>query len=222
MASFVEQAVSRRLSVVYLFVAFVLGSAGAASQAFARDLFSSFPTPSAPMAYAAPPAFGDWDAVDRPRTRIVVRPSIRRSIGDAGSQAFCVRTCDGRYFPINSASKDSAKELCRNSCPATETRIYSGRSIETSVSSGDGKPYAKILNAFRFRNESVAGCTCQASGKFGLAHIRIEDDKTIRVGDIVADANGLMVASEGRNGLVFSRVRASRLKAERLPAVAAR
>ena len=113
------------------------------------------------------------------------------------------------------------KEFCKNACPAAETKVYSGSSIETATA--DGKPYGKIANAFRYRNEFVPGCTCQGEGKFGLAHIRIEDDKTIRIGDIVANANGLMVASHtGRKGIIFTRLKAARLKAERLPAVASR
>lgn len=114
------------------------------------------------------------------------------------------------------------KDFCKSACPAAETKVYSGSSIETAYSS-DGKPYNKIANAFRYRNESVPGCACQSDGRAGLAHIRIEDDKTIRVGDIVANANGLMVASgTGRKGIIFARINAARMKAERLPAVASR
>ena len=117
---------------------------------------------------------------------------------------------------------ESNKDFCKSACPAAETKVYSGSSIETAYSS-DGKPYNKIANAFRYRNESVPGCACQSDGRAGLAHIRIEDDKTIRVGDIVANANGLMVASgTGRKGIIFARINAARMKAERLPAVASR
>lgn len=96
-------------------------------------------------------------------------------------------------------------------------KIYSGSTID-DARAPDGKSYSKIVNAFRYRSEFVPGCTCNSAGKTGLAHIRIEDDKTIRVGDIVADAYGLMEASrEGRSGMIFKRIRAARLKAERLP-----
>ena len=121
-----------------------------------------------------------------------------------------------------SRGEESSKDFCKSACPAAETKVYSGNSIETAYSS-DGKPYSKITNAFRYRNESVPGCFCQSDGRAGLSHIRIEDDKTIRTGDIVAGADGLMVASgTGRRGIIFARVSAARMKAEKLPAVALR
>ena len=81
-------------------------------------------------------------------------------------------------------------------------------------------------NAFRYRSELVAGCTCNGKDSFGLAQIKIEDDPTLRKGDIVAGANGLVVASrtaEKRGGSVnFSPVSASvRAKYQRVPVVAA-
>lgn len=158
---------------------------------------------------------------DLPQTRITVRPAHKPGSVSTGNREFCVRMCDGRYFPVTSSGPVSSKEFCKNFCPTAETRVYSGADIDSALST-EGKPYSKNDNAFRFRKEFVAGCTCQAD-KIGLAHIRIEDDKTIKVGDIVANANGLMVASrEGRNGIIFSRIRAARLKAERLPEVASR
>lgn len=157
---------------------------------------------------------------DHPQTRIIVRPPIERSIR-YGSRAYCVRTCDGRFFPVSVRRDESSKDVCKSVCPAAETKVYSGRSIETATS--DGKPYSKFANAFRYRNESVPGCSCQSDARAGMSHIRIEDDKTIRIGDIVAMADGLMVASgTGRKGIIFARVSAARIKAERLPEVATR
>ena len=43
-------------------------------------------------------------------------------------------------------------------------------------------------------------CTCGGTGTGGLATIKIEDDPTLRRGDIVASADGLMVVGDrGRN-----------------------
>lgn len=185
--------------------------------AAAQDFSNMFGSSEAASAFRSP-FDQSSSAEDQPQTRIVVRPSIGGSIG-LGTRVFCVRTCDGRYFPIASGTDASRKEFCKSACPAAETKVYSGSSIETATA--DGKPYSKFANAFRYRNEFVPGCSCQGEGKFGLAHIRVEDDKTIRVGDIVANANGLMVASRaGRKGIIFARIHAARLKAERLPAVA--
>jgi hypothetical protein len=51
-----------------------------------------------------------------------------------------------------------------------------------------------LPNAFRYRNEIVAGCTCNGKDQIGLAPVKIENDTTLRKGDLVAGSNGLMVA----------------------------
>ena len=58
----------------------------------------------------------------------------------------------------------------------------------------NGKAYSELPNAFRYRNEIVAGCTCNGKDPVGLASIKVEDDPTLRKGDIVAGENGLLVA----------------------------
>jgi hypothetical protein len=108
-------------------------------------------------------------------------------------QAYCVRTCDGRYFPINGSDNQSRAQMCNSFCPASETRLVYGGSIDTAETE-NGKPYSELPNAFRFRNELVAGCTCNGKDPVGLAKVKIEDDPTLRKGDIVASENGLMVA----------------------------
>ena len=116
-----------------------------------------------------------------------------RTIGYGGSQAFCVRTCDGRYFPISASDSQSRAASCNSFCPASETRVVYGGNIDNAATEG-GKPYSELPNAFRYRNEIVAGCTCNGKDQIGLAPVRIENDPTLRKGDIVAGSNGLMVA----------------------------
>jgi hypothetical protein len=172
--------------------------------ASAQDFFASL---------FAPPTAAPAEAT--PGTRLTVRPRAPRS-----ERAFCVRSCDGRYFPVQAAGNSSSVEFCSNLCPAAETRVFFGETIDAATSR-EGKSYSKIANAFRYRNEVVAGCSCNAAGAFGLAHIRIEDDKTIRPGDLVAEARGLVVAEGSRRqGIVFRPVSAARAKSERLPIVA--
>ena len=45
-----------------------------------------------------------------------------------------------------------------------------------------GKPYSELPNAFRYRNEIVAGCTCNGKDQFGLAPVKIENDPTLAQG----------------------------------------
>jgi len=141
-----------------------------------------------------------------------------------GGQAYCVRTCDGRYFPVTAPDNASRAASCNSFCPASETKLVYGSSIDYAAGE-DGTPYSALPNAFRYRNEIVAGCTCNGRDQFGLAPVKIEDDPTLRKGDIVAGENGLLVAgrSADRRGaaLNFSpvpdRVRA---KYSRVPVVA--
>ncbi|MDO9562758.1 MAG: DUF2865 domain-containing protein [Bradyrhizobium sp.] len=108
-------------------------------------------------------------------------------------QAYCVRTCDGRYFPVNGPDKQSRAEACNSFCPASDTKLVFGSSIDHAATE-TGKPYSELPNAFRYREELVAGCTCNGKDQIGLAPVSIEDDPTLRRGDIVAAADGLMVA----------------------------
>ncbi len=116
-----------------------------------------------------------------------------RIITYGGSQAFCVRTCDGRYFPISASDSQSRAASCNSFCPASETRVVYGGNIDNAATEG-GKPYSELPNAFRYRNEIVAGCTCNGKDQIGLAPVRIENDPTLRKGDLVAGANGLLIA----------------------------
>ena len=110
-----------------------------------------------------------------------------------GAQAYCVRGCDGRYFPIPAADGQSRAASCNSFCPASETRVVYGGTIDHAVTES-GKPYSELPNAFRYRNEIVAGCTCNGKDQIGLAPVSIENDPTLRKGDLVAGAGGLLVA----------------------------
>jgi hypothetical protein len=113
-----------------------------------------------------------------------------------GGQAFCVRSCDGRYFPVPGTDKESKAATCNSFCPASKTELVYGSNIDNAAT-GSGKPYSELPNAFRYRNEIVDGCTCNGKDQIGLAPVRIEDDPTLRKGDLVAGDNGLMVAGRG-------------------------
>jgi len=113
-----------------------------------------------------------------------------------GGEAHCVRTCDGRHFPVTGNDSQSRADICKSFCPASETKVVYGGSIDTAATE-DGKSYSALPNAFRYRNEIVAGCTCNGKDPMGLASVSIEKDPTLRKGDIVAGENGLVVAGRG-------------------------
>lgn len=113
------------------------------------------------------------------------------------SRGFCVRTCDGHYFPVRASANMSAADGCRAMCPAADTRVYSGSNIDYAVAR-DGSRYANLKNAYAYREKVVEGCTCNGRTSFGLAHIDVSSDPTLRPGDIVATQTGFVAYNGGR------------------------
>lgn len=111
--------------------------------------------------------------------------------------AYCVRLCDGHAFPVQRTSASSA-QACASMCPAAQTKLFTGGSVDRAVAS-DGKRYADLPNAFVYRKQLVAGCTCNGRTAGGLVRADIKTDPTLRPGDIVATNDGLM-SYRGNNG----------------------
>ena len=106
--------------------------------------------------------------------------------------AFCVRTCDGRYFPIQRHAGASPAEICRSFCPAAKTMVFTGSKIDGAVAQ-NGTRYADLDSAFAYRNGLVANCTCNGKDGLGLARMEATGDPTLRPGDIVATNDGLAI-----------------------------
>ena len=166
-------------------VALLSASAPAHAEDFLSALFGAFGA-HRPAARAMPLPFASEGEVGAP-------PAESRPRTSGGGQAYCVRTCDGRYFPISASDGQSRAASCNSFCPASETKVFYGSNIDRASSEG-GKQYSELPNAFKYRSEIVSGCTCNGKNPFGLAKVDIRDDPTIRKGDLVAGADGLMVA----------------------------
>jgi hypothetical protein len=117
-------------------------------------------------------------------------PAGPASLGQRSS-GYCVRTCDGKYFPVNTAGRASAIEMCEAFCPASATKLYSGSSIDTAFAN-DGSRYRDLKNAFVYRERLVDGCTCNGRNSAGLVPVDLALDSTLRKGDIVATHDGLL------------------------------
>jgi hypothetical protein len=116
----------------------------------------------------------------------------------AGSgPAFCVRSCDGRYFPLMRGLASPA-QMCQTFCPASATKVYFGSSID-GASASNGERYADSENAFAFRKELRADCTCNGRTPAGLAPVDLALDNSLRPGDVIATTDGL-VAYSGAKG----------------------
>ena len=127
------------------------------------------------------------------------RPGERVVTRDSGpAHGFCVRSCDGHFFPVQARPGMSAADVCRSFCPAAETHVYSGSNIDYATT-GDGSRYADLPNAFRYRKQVVSGCTCNGRTAFGLAKVDLAADTTLKPGDVVATKAGMTVVEGGRN-----------------------
>lgn len=171
----------------------------AIAQASAEDIFSFFggfdQEPAREQPVRRMPYATDGGYQYSPRAHRRPSAPTPRVAEVSQGQSYCVRTCDGRFFPIASSEGSSARvATCKSMCPSSETKVYSGSSIESAAATDNGKPYSALPNAFRFRKELVAGCSCNGKDQLGLTPIKIENDPTLRKGDIVAGAQGLMIS----------------------------
>ena len=200
------------LGAAVLMSASVLAPA-AQAQDFFSALFGGLSRGRAP--YVSMPFASEDGSMPAPRGE--TRPRY------GGGQAFCVRTCDGRHFPVTGSDNASRAASCSSFCPASETKLVYGSNIDNAATE-NGKPYSELPNAFRYRNEIVAGCTCNGKDQIGLAPVRIEDDPTLRKGDIVASESGLQVVGRSdKRGAALNLSPASdkiRAKYQRVPVVA--
>jgi len=118
----------------------------------------------------------------------------------AGSgPAFCVRSCDGKYFAVTARGNATPAQMCQAFCPASATKVYFGSNIDYAYSA-NGERYANSENAFAYRKALRADCTCNGKDPGGLAPIDISLDGSLRPGDVLATASGLVAYSGVRVG----------------------
>ncbi|HKS19760.1 MAG TPA: DUF2865 domain-containing protein [Bradyrhizobium sp.] len=110
----------------------------------------------------------------------------------AGSgPAFCVRSCDGKYFPVTARGNATPVQMCQAFCPASPTKVFYGSTID-GASAANGERYAESENAFAYRKALRADCTCNGRDPAGLAPVDLTLDGSLRPGDVVATTSGLV------------------------------
>lgn len=84
-----------------------------------------------------------------------------------GSQAICVRSCDGGFFPLSYTAKNSNLDdlngLCKALCPNAEVKLYTRapwKDVNEAVSI-DGEPYPDHPNALKFQKTYDSSCGCK-------------------------------------------------------------
>ena len=105
-------------------------------------------------------------------------------------RTICVRTCDGFYFPISYATNASRfredENTCQKMCPASEVMLFSypteGGDVAQATSIS-GAPYSGLPNAFKYRQQFDAACSCRKPGQ-SWADAMGKDD-AVQPGDVV-------------------------------------
>jgi hypothetical protein len=121
-----------------------------------------------------------------------------RAVASGSGPAFCVRSCDGRYFPLMRGATSPA-QVCQAFCPASATKVYFGASIDTAYAA-NGESYADSENAYSYRKALRSDCTCNGRDPAGLAPVDLALDNSLRAGDVIATTEGLVAYSGPRGG----------------------
>jgi hypothetical protein len=124
-------------------------------------------------------------------------PPPRPAIASSGP-AFCVRSCDGKYFPLMRGTA-SPVQMCQAFCPASTTKVFFGSNIDSAYAA-TGERYADSENAYAYRKALRADCTCNGRDPAGLAPIDLALDGSLRAGDVIATTDGLVAYSGMRVG----------------------
>jgi len=121
-----------------------------------------------------------------------------RAVAAGSGPAFCVRSCDGRYFPLMRAAASPA-QICQAFCPASATKVYFGSTIDSAYAA-NGESYTSSENAYAYRKALRADCTCNGRDPAGLAPVDLALDNSLRPGDVIATSDGLVAYSGPRGG----------------------
>src|SRR3569832_188939 len=184
-----DQRVRRRMRVAAAILASALAFVpGAASAEGLFDLF--FNGLQKPQRQAPPQANFFADPLQQSQSAA----PVPRTVASGGSgPAFCVRSCDGKYFPLTRGNA-SPVQMCQAFCPASPTKVFYGSNID-GATSASGERYADSENAFAYRKALRADCTCNGRDAAGLAPVDLTLDTSLRQGDVVATPNGQVAYS---------------------------
>lgn len=119
---------------------------------------------------------------------------------------FCVRTCDGYFFPLIKSAQQTKQASCEYACPSAPVAYYHGASIE-SARNLKGEKYTALPTAFKFRERVSQGCACHPPEESQQHSLKIVgNDPTAHSGDIVVGQKGAFVY-QGKQAIPIDRSR---------------
>jgi hypothetical protein len=137
--------------------------------------------------------WNDRDSNDTPPRDRAPRKAVA---SQPSGGAYCVRTCDGFYFPLTpQAGNGNAQALCQSLCPAAKTDVYYRRGDSMDEARNRrGKTYASLAEAFSYRKQLKPDCTCKSAGTPAMS---VANDTTLRSGDLVVTQTAVVVFRGG-------------------------
>ena len=78
------------------------------------------------QARQAPPQanfFADPFGNNQPQAQPAPAPAPAPRVAGSGP-AFCVRSCDGKYFPLTTRGNATPVQMCQAFCPASATKVF--------------------------------------------------------------------------------------------------
>lgn len=121
------------------------------------------------------------------------RGKVARTGKGRAAVAYCVRLCDGRYFPM--AQSRRGLDECRTVWPDDEIAIYLSPSLDKGIDaarSASGSLYASLANAYAYRRKSRPECAPAVTRPRDPLR-DIANDVTLKRGDVVVLPSELAV-----------------------------
>lgn len=192
---------ARRAVGAFLLASIMLAPSSASAQGVIESLVGLFQRPARSEPPPQPASYTQPAPLPDPLIESRAIASESRPSRDAGGPwfAYCVRLCDGYFFPLARSSSMSPAEQCRAFCPAAKTKVFGGNGIN-HASAADGSRYASLDTALLYRTRKVNNCTCNGREAFGVERLNVADDPTLRTGDIVAINGGFSVYTGSKSG----------------------
>lgn len=158
---------SRCLSVYLLLTCGILAATAPTAEAQLFNWVGGSPAPAASTPQKAISVFSRWNPFAFSSSRMQRSYQEGEYEERGGYRTFCVRLCDGYYFPISYRTSRSKmyreSKICEASCDC-ETRLYylpSSSSDIAHMTDLSGQSYKTLDTAFQYRSQWDEGCSCR-------------------------------------------------------------